>query len=90
MKRPALQNERVGVLRTAFRARKVFGTFEKRATGLQRKAHEVSYTLYSTRRQMQKPNPNVRNNPDTNPTTHDTNRYLRLNGALRVVYLECT
>ena len=34
MKRPALQNERVVVLRMAFRARKVFGTFEKRAPGL--------------------------------------------------------
>ena len=33
MKRPALQNKRVGVLGTPFRARKVFGTFEKRATG---------------------------------------------------------
>ena len=33
MKRPALQDERLGVLGTAFRARKVFGTFEKRATG---------------------------------------------------------
>ena len=32
MKRPALQNERVRVLGTAFRARKVFGTFEERAT----------------------------------------------------------
>ena len=31
MKRPALQNKLVGVLRMAFRARKVFGTFEKRA-----------------------------------------------------------
>ena len=31
MKRPALQNKRVGVLRMAFRAGKVFGTFEKRA-----------------------------------------------------------
>ena len=31
MKRPALQNKRVGVLRMAFRARKVFETFEKRA-----------------------------------------------------------
>ena len=35
MKRPALQNERVVVLRMAFRARKVFGTFEKRAPGLE-------------------------------------------------------
>jgi len=33
MKRLALQNKRVGVLRMAFRARKVFGTFEKRAPG---------------------------------------------------------
>ena len=33
MKRPALQNKQVRVLRMAFRARKVFGTFEKRAPG---------------------------------------------------------
>ena len=33
MKRPALQNKQVGVLRMAFRARKVFGTFEKRTPG---------------------------------------------------------
>ena len=33
IKRPALQNKQVVVLRTAFRARKVFGTFEKRAPG---------------------------------------------------------
>ena len=31
MKRPALQNKQVGALRMAFRARKVFRTFEKRA-----------------------------------------------------------
>ena len=31
MKRPAFQNKQVGVLRMAFRARKVFGTFEKQA-----------------------------------------------------------
>ena len=31
MKRPALQNKRVGVLRMAFRAQKVVGTFEQRA-----------------------------------------------------------
>ena len=31
MKRLALQNKRVRVLRMAIRARKVFGTFEKRA-----------------------------------------------------------
>ena len=30
MKRPALQNKQVVVFRMAFRARKVFGTFEKR------------------------------------------------------------
>ena len=34
MKRPALQTKRVGVLRIAFRARKVFGSFEKRTPGL--------------------------------------------------------
>ena len=33
MKRPALQNKRVAVLGMALRARKVFGTFEKRALG---------------------------------------------------------
>ena len=34
MNRPALQSEQVGVSRLAFRARKVFGTFEKRAPGV--------------------------------------------------------
>ena len=33
MKIPALQKKRVVVLRMAFRARKVLGTFEKRAPG---------------------------------------------------------
>ena len=33
MKRLALQNKQVEALRMAFRARKVFGTFEKRAPG---------------------------------------------------------
>ena len=33
MKRPALQRKRVGVLRMAFRARKFFGSFEKRTPG---------------------------------------------------------
>ena len=33
MNRPALQIKQVGVSRMAFRARKVFGTFEKRAPG---------------------------------------------------------
>ena len=33
MKRPALQNKWVAVLGMALRARKVFGTFEKRAPG---------------------------------------------------------
>ena len=36
MKRQALQNKQVGVLRMAFRARKVFGTFEKRAPDVSR------------------------------------------------------
>ena len=31
MRRPALQNKQAGVLRMAFRARKAFGAFEKRA-----------------------------------------------------------
>ena len=35
MKGPALQNKEVVVLRMAFRARKVFGTFEKQAPGFQ-------------------------------------------------------
>ena len=34
MKRPALQNKWVGVLGMAFRASKVFGSFEKRTPGL--------------------------------------------------------
>ena len=38
MKRPGLQNKRVGVLRIAFLVRKVFGTFEKRAPGPRRAA----------------------------------------------------
>ena len=33
MKRPALQNKQIVILRMAFRARKVIGTFEKRAPG---------------------------------------------------------
>ena len=33
MKRPALQNKQDVLLRMAFRARKVLGTFEKRAPG---------------------------------------------------------
>ena len=41
MKRPALQNKQVVVLRMAFRARKVLGTFEKRAPG----AHPFIWTL---------------------------------------------
>ena len=34
MKRPALQNKRVADIRMAFRAGKVFGTFEKRVPGV--------------------------------------------------------
>ena len=33
MKGPTLQNKRVGVLRMAYRIRKVLGTFEERAPG---------------------------------------------------------
>ena len=42
MKRPALQNKQVVVLRMAFRARKVLGTFEKRATGQDRHVWRVT------------------------------------------------
>ena len=35
MKRPGLQNTQVVILRMAFRARKVIGTFEKRAPGFE-------------------------------------------------------
>ena len=34
MKRPAPKNKRGGFLQMAFRARKVFGAFEKRAPGV--------------------------------------------------------
>ena len=34
VKRPALQNKRVGVLEMAFRAGKVFGSFDKHTPGL--------------------------------------------------------
>ena len=44
MKRSALQNKRVAVLRMAFRARKVFGTFEKRAPG-HNKGGSMPYSL---------------------------------------------
>ena len=42
MKRPALHDERVGVLRMAFWVRNVFGTFEKRAPGHPSRAGSVS------------------------------------------------
>ena len=50
MKRPALQNYRVVVLRVAFRARKVFGTFEKRALGI---VCHISCLLFLQREQQQ-------------------------------------
>ena len=40
MKRPALQNKQVVLLRIAFRARKILGTFEKRAPGESGKYHQ--------------------------------------------------
>ena len=43
MKRPALHNKRVTALRMAFRARKVFGTFEKRAPNLYAHADDAAY-----------------------------------------------
>ena len=42
MKRPALHNKQVGVLRMAFQARKVFGTFEKR-TAFSGPARAITY-----------------------------------------------
>ena len=41
MNRPALQIKQVGVSRMAFRARKVFGSFEKRAPGPLRSSTEL-------------------------------------------------
>ena len=58
MKRPALHNKQVGVLRMVFRARKVFGTFEKRAPGIIKTktfrgtelcSHFDLYSLYNNR-----------------------------------------
>ena len=46
MKRPALQIKEVIVLRIAFRARKVFGTFEKRAPGVVK--HRYCRLLHAT------------------------------------------
>ena len=43
MKRPPLQNKQVVVLRMAFRARKVFGSFEKRAPGAHFSKDPVTY-----------------------------------------------
>ena len=46
MKRPALQNKQVVVLRMTFRARKVLGTFEKRAPGINDKyLHRWRWTV---------------------------------------------
>ena len=42
MKRPALQNKWVAVLLVAFRARKLFGTFVKRAPGFQNNRRYLS------------------------------------------------
>ena len=47
MKRTALQNKRVRVLRMAFRARKDFGTFEKRAPGLEIGITEIPCPTHS-------------------------------------------
>ena len=41
IKRPALQNKQVVVLRMAFRARKVLGTFEKRPPGLKKSGARI-------------------------------------------------
>ena len=43
MKRSALQNKQLVILRMAFRARKVLGTFEKRAHG---RVHDGYRSIY--------------------------------------------
>ena len=48
MKRPALHNKQVGVLRMALRARKVFGTFEKRAPGFKSRSSLTFFALFLT------------------------------------------
>ena len=48
IKRPALQNKRVGVLRMGFRARKVFGSFEKRTPGLKELRNKVPLSAHLT------------------------------------------
>ena len=49
MKRSALQNKQVVVLRMGFRARKVFGTFEKQAPGLLWRSGVISLTKRKSR-----------------------------------------
>ena len=46
MKRPGLQNTQVVILRMAFRARKVIGTFEKRAPGLRARTPVGTFLRY--------------------------------------------
>ena len=52
MKRPALQNKRVRVLRLAFRARKVLGYFKKRTPGhiCERRTLSISFLTCETKR----------------------------------------
>ena len=46
IKRPALQNKQAGVLQMAFRARKAFGTFGKRAPGPCTKEFHSIFALF--------------------------------------------
>ena len=58
MERPALKNKRVGILRMALRVRQVFGTFEKRVLGPNkrgRKKHTLLAMKGSTKKTT-KPN----------------------------------
>ena len=48
MKRPALQNKQFVVLRLAFRARKVLGTFEKRAPGDEAACQLLKYKCHAS------------------------------------------
>ena len=49
IKKPALQNKRVGVLQMAFWARKVFGTFEKEAPGTYKSVKVIASIRNSTK-----------------------------------------
>ena len=63
MKKPALQNKDVGVLGMAFRARKVFGTFEKRAPEVNEFDHRI-FGLLKRRERPENWGLKANSNPD--------------------------